>query len=171
MSQSQRSAFEQKRLAEIKRFDERIGEDGLSKIAKIELDIIKLKSQIDTINLQKKRTKDISAESYNYPCFRKETNRTPWISWFEEFSSPRKSLQKLITKATTATAPNNRIPLFKKREEALDVLYQYKVLLERALWYLKASQVGDCMCDQQKKSKKMSVSDYSLGKSFLKERK
>jgi hypothetical protein len=79
-------------------------------------------------------------------------------SWFDELAK-KKSLQHLAKK----------IPYFndKRKEESLEMLYQAKVPIQRAIWYLKISQVGYSSIHDRNRTKKLPLLEqYSIG-SFL----
>lgn len=78
----------------------------------------------------------------------------PLKFWFDELSK-KKSLQPLVKK----------IPFIpeKRRDECMELLYQSKVPIQRAIWYLKISQVGYTAHDRNR-SKKPVLEQYSIGK-------
>jgi hypothetical protein len=58
-----------------------------------------------------------------------------------------------------------KIPYFheKRKEECMEMLYQSKVPIQRALWYLKISQVGYSTVHDRNRTKKPLLEQYSIG--------
>lgn len=77
------------------------------------------------------------------PQDKREKHKDEKQQWMEDLAKREKSKHSLW----------KRIPYFKDKREAFDMIYQYKVPVQRAIWFLKMHQLGEGnMLNQSKKA-------------------
>ncbi|KAI6230125.1 Med12 domain-containing protein [Aphelenchoides fujianensis] len=96
-------------------------DDAMQKAALFTKAVIQLKVEHSVIHLDRKKLKEGTFQQFN--------STQPPKAWFDDLAKG-KSLQHLAKK----------IPQFRQKESCMEFLYQSKVPIQRALWYLKISQ-------------------------------
>ncbi|KAI6217430.1 Med12 domain-containing protein [Aphelenchoides besseyi] len=118
-------------------------EDAMQKAAMFTKAVMQIKTENSVIHLDRKRIKEGTFQQFN--------NIPNPKSWFDDLAKG-KSLQHLAKK----------IPHFKNNVECMEYMYQSKVPIQRAIWYLKISQVGYVNQLAQNRQRRPLLEQYSF---------
>ncbi|CAD5211747.1 unnamed protein product [Bursaphelenchus xylophilus] len=125
-------------------------EDALSRASKLIKNVIQQKDEHNKFQLDKKKQKDFTFQGFYNPSAQKDKS-----NWYDELAKGR-GLSALVKK----------LPSIKK--DGLEVLFQSKVPLPRAIWCIKMNQIGMMLQQTQQNRVKKQLDQIKIVASFLK---